>query len=147
MILRSGKNNNDQTYSCPRDWRHSASWEPKWGLKTPVHHSTIGLRGWRGALNWTRIMPWDISLSDTECEFFFLVWMPLLYLWKCVNSIGLWSIVKRVIFGEYLLVGILTFFRKFLVSPLSSRLSPKSYKFHSYISKLFRVELTMRKHF
>ena len=25
-----GKNNSDQTYSCPRDWRLSASWEPNW---------------------------------------------------------------------------------------------------------------------
>ena len=25
------KNNSDQTYSCPRDWRLSTSWRPNWG--------------------------------------------------------------------------------------------------------------------
>ena len=26
--LPEWKNNNDQTYSCPRDWHLAASWEP-----------------------------------------------------------------------------------------------------------------------
>ena len=59
------KNKSDQTYSCPRDWRPSASWGT---LKSPVHHSTIALRGFKGAVNRAAIMSRDASLSDSESK-------------------------------------------------------------------------------
>ena len=36
------KNYNDQGYSCPRDWRPSASWRPNWGFpRNPSKHRII----------------------------------------------------------------------------------------------------------
>ena len=42
------KNNSDQTYSCPRNWRLSASWGPNSGApwNPSNHHNTILLRSW-----------------------------------------------------------------------------------------------------
>ena len=47
VLARLEKNNSNQTCSCPRDWRFSASrGDPIEGpLKAPVHHSTIVLKG------------------------------------------------------------------------------------------------------
>ena len=38
-------------------------------LESPVHHNSISMRGLRGGgLNWSPIMPRDVSLSDRQCE-------------------------------------------------------------------------------
>ena len=57
--FKKGKNNSDQTCSCPRDWRLSASWGPNGvPISNPSdHHSTIVMKDLRGALNWSPILP------------------------------------------------------------------------------------------
>ena len=70
--ILDSKNNSDQTYSCPRDLRLSASWLP---IEDPpetsrtVTHSTIVLRGLRGPFNLSLIMPRDIFflLQSLDC--------------------------------------------------------------------------------
>ena len=39
-------------------------------LKSFEHHRNIELRSLRGALNWALIMPRDVGLSDSGCNFF-----------------------------------------------------------------------------
>ena len=57
----AGKKNSDQTSSCQRDWRLSASWRNNWGHPwNPTH--TTALSYWKGALIWPPIMPRDASL-------------------------------------------------------------------------------------
>ena len=40
-------------------------------LKPIENHSTLSYRGVKGALNWVPIMPREVSLSDSGCNFFF----------------------------------------------------------------------------
>ena len=67
------KNSSDQTCSCPRDSRLSASWGANWGppLEPPVHHSTIVLRGLRGLL-----IKAELCLETSQCKFFQWRCMP-----------------------------------------------------------------------
>ena len=47
------------------------NWGPPWN--SSYHNRTFILRDLRAALNWARISPRDVSLSDSLC-IFFLVW-------------------------------------------------------------------------
>ena len=63
-LFWSGKlNNNDENWSCPRDWSLSALWGPNSGPSWNPwdHHSTIVLRGLREVINWVPSMPRDAS--------------------------------------------------------------------------------------
>ena len=65
------KNVTNQTYSCPRDWRLSASWVTKLSpIETPRTSQHYRIEGFKGALNWAPIMPRDDSLSDSQYNFF-----------------------------------------------------------------------------
>ena len=52
---------------CPRDWRLPVCWEPNWGppLNLSISLRGDGLKGFRGALDWSPMMPRDSSLSDS----------------------------------------------------------------------------------
>ena len=53
------------TASCQRAWRLSASWASNWGPHWSPwdHHSTIVVRGFRGALNWSPLHPESIIIE------------------------------------------------------------------------------------
>ena len=58
----------------PRDcsaFRHHGSPIVDISLNPPVHHSSIVLRGLRGALNCSPIMTREARFWDSKCEFFF----------------------------------------------------------------------------
>ena len=65
------KNNSDQTYSYPRDWRLSASWVGIEALPE-THYAShcyrIGVL--KEGLQCALIMPRDTSLVDNRCEIF-----------------------------------------------------------------------------
>ena len=75
---RREKNNSDQSYSSPRDWRLSTSWGPSWEplkavmvqaptCKPSEYHSIIVFSGLSGSHSWPHIMPRDAILLDSEC--------------------------------------------------------------------------------
>ena len=67
------KNYSDQTCSCPRDWRLSATIYVQFRTppETPGTITALyRIEGFKGALNWSPIMPRDASLSDSRCEVF-----------------------------------------------------------------------------
>ena len=70
LLHQTGKT--DQTYSCPRDYRHHRG-----PIEGPSNHqSTIELSGFRGALKWA---PRDASLSDSctsDCCSVSSLWLP-----------------------------------------------------------------------
>ena len=73
IYARTGKTSPIRRHNCPRDWRLSASRGTNWGpLKPLIHHSTIVLRGLRGALDQDAIMPRDASFLECQYKFFLL---------------------------------------------------------------------------
>ena len=64
------KNHSDQTYSCPE--RLESRLQLGGPLKPPVHDRTIVLGDIRGARNWTRIMPRDITCFSQTANVRFL---------------------------------------------------------------------------
>ena len=61
----------------------------------PDHHNAIVLRGFRGALDWVPIMPWDANLSVHQCNF----WQSVH--WKNYTSISFhieWDMIVCTVF-------------------------------------------------
>ena len=95
LYVPDWKKNADQTYSCPRDWRLSASRGTHWvyPLKPPVYHNTITLKGWNGALDWSPIMPVSQTVIVKFLQFGFLYRLFLSYYVSIIMDIFLLNII------------------------------------------------------
>ena len=79
---------NGQAYSCPRDWRHSASWGHNWGPPwNPLRIMALYVPGdYWGGLNWASIMLKRESLSDSRTNLRYLDPIPVMIKAWAINA-------------------------------------------------------------